>query len=728
MLDFFEKFIQKVNARRAERLYSLGANLQDQARWSEAARSYKKAIKIDSSKGNYFYSLGCVLQRMSEWNEANTCYRNALERDETKALWHYKLGYTFQKLNDWKEANKSYINATKINSSKALWHYRLGYSFQKLSDWKDASKSYISAIKIDAKNALWHYRLGYSLQKIKSWNEAIVAYKTAIQIDPSKLSWQHKLSSLENSVNSEIGLVEEFGKDIIRGWVVPVNEEENILVKVNGVVVDQVFPGRDSLRKGGVIKTVGFARTLSDLWKYIGPKDKVEFEYGGETLPIAGIGLAYSRSSKSKKLSRVDELITKIEEGFVFNKYGRLKLSIANDQIWKESIFNLFNCLKKDLKAEFNLDLFPTYGTMLGAVREGDFISHDNDFDTSYISRETTPEKVKNEFLEICNFLINKGYKLHVKDTHTWVYVENKISFYFKLDIFVTYFNEKGYYEVTYGYHGPALKKTSEFFEFSEINLSDYQIEVPVNYRDILKQLYGKNWEVPDPGFKHDEDTRQWDKKYHLDLKQVSALYWKQFYNKRNIQNHSRFASFVNDFISSKSNIVEIGCGSGEDALFFESNGHVVSACDQCNEAFKKADQMSGIKFAAVDAGDSNKLNNFLNESFSMRGMTVDGDNMLYMRFFLHSITKEIENIILETASSVMKKDDLLAAEFRTEKDQDANHTFKKHYRRFIPMAEMIAELKKYGFEVIHSQESQGLSPFGNEDPFLCRIVAKKIK
>ena len=126
----------------------------------------------------------------------------------------------------------------------------------------------------------------------------------------------------------------------------------------------------------------------------------------------------------------------------------------------------------------------------------------------------------------------------------------------------MTYFNEKGYYEVSYGYHGPALKKTNEFFEFSKINLSDYQIEVPANYRDILKQLYGKNWEVPDPGFKHDEDTRQWDKKYHLDLKQVSALYWKQFYNKRNIQNHSRFASFVNDFISSKSNIVEIGCGS----------------------------------------------------------------------------------------------------------------------------------------------------------------------
>ena len=667
------------------------------------------------------------MHKMSEWQEANTCYRNALKVDETKALWHYRLGYTFQKLNDWQEANKSYIDAIKINSSKALWHYRLGYTFQKLNDWKEASKSYSTAIRIDSKKALWHYSLGYTLQKSKFWNEAIISYKEAIQMDPSKLSWRHRLNSLENSMNSEFGLVEEFGKDIIRGWVVPINDEENILIKVNGAIVDQVFPGRDSFRKDGVIKTAGFARTLSDLWKYIGPKDKVEFEYGSKTLPIAGIGLAYLRSSKSKKVSRVDELITKIEEGFVFNKYGRLKLSIANDQIWKESIFNLFNNLKKDLKVAFDLDLFPTYGTMLGAVREGDFISHDNDFDTSYISRETTPEKVKNEFLEICDFLIKKGYKLHVKDTHTWVYVENKISFYFKLDIFVTYFNEKGYYEVTYGYHGPALKKSREFFEFAAVNLSNYQIEIPANYRDILKQLYGKNWEIPDPGFKHDENTRQWDKNYHLDLKQVSGLYWKQFYNNRNIQNHSRFAFFINDFISPESNVVEIGCGSGEDALFFESNGHIVSACDQCNEAFSKANEISNIKFTAVDVGDRIKLNNFLKDSFSGRRENTDGDNILYMRFFLHSITKEIESIILENASSVMKKDDLLAAEFRTEKDQDANHTYKKHYRRFIPMIEMIEELKKYGFEVIHSEESQGLSPFGSEEPFLCRIIVKKV-
>ena len=42
-------------------------------------------------------------------------------------------------------------------------------------------------------------------------------------------------------------------------------------------------------------------------------------------------------------------------------------------------------------------------------------------------------------------------------------------------------------------------------------------------------------------------------------------------------------------------------------------------------------------------------------------------------------------------------------------------------------MKEMILELKKYGFDITHAEEAQGLSPFMGEDPFLCRIIAKKL-
>ena len=108
----------------------------------------------------------------------------------------------------------------------------------------------------------------------------------------------------------------------------------------------------------------------------------------------------------------------------------------------------------------------------------------------------------------------------------------------------------------------------------------------------------------------------------------------------------------------------------------------------------------------------------------------IDGNsmvNMIYMRFFLHSVTKDIQNIIFFCLKKNLPQGSLIGLEFRTEKDKDALHIFKRHYRRFIPMQEMINELEKYDFSILYSKESRGFSPFKDEDPFLCRIIAKKM-
>ena len=521
------------------------------------------------------------------------------------------------------------------------------------------------------------------------------------------------------------GQVEVFNKKIIKGWIRKKGDDQYVFVKVNGKIIDRIFPGKKIYGRNK--KLLGFSRILGDLWEYIGKDDVVQLEYAGNLIPIGNVGFNYFRSKKYKEKSKVKKLFKKIEKGFVFNKYGRLKLSILNNTFWKDSIFSLFYSLKELLKKEFNLELFPIYGTMLGAAREGDFISHDNDFDTCYISKEKEPEKVKIEFIKVCNFLIDKGFKLHVKDTHTWVYTKQKKSFYYKLDIFVSYFNKDKNYEITYGYHGKPIKESANFFNFIDINLSNNLISVPVNYKDILRQLYGDNWQVPDPGFQHTEKTRQWNKKYHLSLKQVSSLYWKQFYKDANIRKNSLFSIFINGYISEITNIIELGCGNGEDAFYFYKSGHFVHTCDQSTNVLKNKEILNKINFSNFDVGDSVKLNTFLNNALVKKINSNSMVNMIYMRFFLHSVTKDIENIIFFCLKKNLPQGSLIGLEFRTEKDKYALHIFKRHYRRFIPMQEMINELEKYDFSILYSEESKGFSPFKDEDPFLCRIIAKKI-
>ena len=46
---------------------------------------------------------------------------------------------------------------------------------------------------------------------------------------------------------------------------------------------------------------------------------------------------------------------------------------------------------------EAGVDAFPAYGTLLGAIREQDFIGHDSDVDLGYVSRHTHPLDVIRE-------------------------------------------------------------------------------------------------------------------------------------------------------------------------------------------------------------------------------------------------------------------------------------------------------------------------------------------
>ena len=136
---------------------------------------------------------------------------------------------------------------------------------------------------------------------------------------------------------------------------------------------------------------------------------------------------------------------------------------------------------------------------------------------------------------------------------------------------------------------------------------------------------------------------------------------------------------------------------------------------------------MNKINFSNFDVGDSVKLNTFLNNALVKKINSNSMVNMIYMRFFLHSVTKDIENIIFFCLKKNLPQGSLIGMEFRTEKDKDALHIFKRHYRRFIPMQEMINELEKFDFSILYSKESRGFSPFKDEDPFLCRIIAKKM-
>lgn len=293
-----------------------------------------------------------------------------------------------------------------------------------------------------------------------------------------------------------------------------------VVIKLNDVPITTTMVQYDDTAEAGDTPVYIFRRPLALLASYVGADDRITVEHDGHVLePVEENGPVPVGSGAS----RASALVEQLEQGLIIDKYGRLIRSLSADLEWQANTFDLFETLKSNLYDEFGVVLFPIYGTMLGAVRNGAFISQDNDFDTTYVSRHTARAEVRAEFAAIYRYLQKTGYRCRAFRTHTHVRSPGTSRDPRKLDIFFSYFNKDGAYQIPYGWHGPEAHR-ADFEDMVEMTLANYVISIPRGYRRILEQLYGPSWERPDPGFTHKSPTRKRDKRFLLSRRKVKAL------------------------------------------------------------------------------------------------------------------------------------------------------------------------------------------------------------
>lgn len=142
-------------------------------------------------------------------------------------------------------------------------------------------------------------------------------------------------------------------------------------------------------------------------------------------------------------------------------------------------------------KKEFNIELFLIFGTLLGAIREKDFIAHDTDIDMGYISKFTTKDEVNKEFDLICDVLQSKNLFIRRRGhKHFDCKSINKIYYF---DIWVSYINKNGDFRLA-PFHVPFIK--TDFLPLKSILFRQTLVNIPQNPELILDKLY-KNWQTP---------------------------------------------------------------------------------------------------------------------------------------------------------------------------------------------------------------------------------------
>ncbi len=200
--------------------------------------------------------------------------------------------------------------------------------------------------------------------------------------------------------------------------------------------------------------------------------------------------------------------------------------------------------------------------------------------------------------------------------------------------------------------------------------------------------------------------------------------YWQNFYAQqaasKALQLPSQFAAFVSNEISRNSFVVDLGCGNGRDALFFGRHGFDVLGIDRSENAvaFCQDKAPEGCEFAAIDLAE-------LNLSKEVADRSPDGSDglVIYSRFFLHAIDRDLQRVFLEQVASLAEHKPKVFLEFRTDQDAERVKVTEEHYRRYVDLAQFERDLADFGLSVTYKTEGTGFAKYKDDDAHVARYV-----
>lgn len=204
------------------------------------------------------------------------------------------------------------------------------------------------------------------------------------------------------------------------------------------------------------------------------------------------------------------------------------------------------------------------------------------------------------------------------------------------------------------------------------------------------------------------------------------SAHWNAVYSRREpVPGPSPFAVRVaGGTLPKRARLLEVGCGSGRDSIYFSKLGHDVCAIDTSRSA---------IDFCLErHAGSPVEFRHGSAEDLLAAGLAGSFD-AVYCRFVLHAMTEPEQTSLCRAARRLLRTGGLFLIECRSVNDPlmrlgdiiSPTERIHGHYRRFIVMDELIRSLVSSGFLIEAGSEGTGLAVFHDEDPVVIRITAR---
>lgn len=486
------------------------------------------------------------------------------------------------------------------------------------------------------------------------------------------------------------------------------------------------IPGPKDDRRNSRQEIRTFSFRVREIWPYVNKKTPVTVRVDGSAVPIYGHGMFLTPRRNGDQ--SLDDLRDRFANGYVLSQYGRIQLSKKLDEVWQKQVIKLYQDTREFLAEVLGYDVFFIYGTLLGAVRENGYIGHDIDFDAAYVSRHATGPAAAQELQDIALALIKEGFVVECLQFHLHIFDPDDPEA--RIDLFHTYFDSNGNLSFPFGIAGTGNIDRADWNGTREIDFPGGTGLIPVNAEQVVAHLYGDDWRRPKPGFNWNLDRTAHAEEGTLSTQQRSTVYWANFYAHMEYTQGSTFFEYVNSRAETPQVILDIGCGDGRDSCAFGAAGRMVTGLDMSEVGIDHArahavqtNVNAKVSFEVCDVGDAERLGSLVAGRFAGSDEPV----MFYLRFFLHSITEQVQGTLMGVIRDQARPGDVFAAEFRTDKDEETSKVHGKHYRRFqngLAFGQRLAD--DYGFTVLYEEEGTGLSPYKGEDPVLYRVIARR--
>lgn len=287
------------------------------------------------------------------------------------------------------------------------------------------------------------------------------------------------------------GFLESVSDTAIKGWCIDTSHDGvvDVELRIGSVSLASVhadLPRRDLQEQWD--RTVGGFRfrVSPRLLSLLSPHERVEAWANGQLLRYAeGCG-GYVPTPGENSLAKLESMLA--DGFFISSKSGGLHRRIR-DRWSDELVFRSLARGNSVFKELFGKELFIFFGTLLGCIRNNDFIDHDDDVDVCFMSRGGDAEAAALEFNEVVRALRAHGERVD--------WPGNAHFHWNHLDVFTAWFEDGQLYTYNAGGECPEdvvlPPRTRQFMGRGVV--------VPNQPEKVLELIYGPGWRVPDPMF-----------------------------------------------------------------------------------------------------------------------------------------------------------------------------------------------------------------------------------